>query len=160
MVVQNSSFSEQKRPYRDLARIVGPSLVVVGGLFSVIGLISFFSAFYSPMSGMPQYFWCVFIGFPLIAFGAGVTKFAYLGSIARYIASETAPVQRDTFNFVAHGIRPGVKDLAEAIAQGLDVNRSDSITTTGSVNYCSECGSPAAFSAKFCSQCGHKLDVK
>ena len=138
---------------RRIARIVGPIMVVVGVIFLAIGMISFFSSFgsFEP----PRYFWCCFVGMPLIALGASLTQFAFLGSIARYIAGETAPVQKDTFNYVAQGIRPGVKDLVQAVREGLTEESPEE--PVGDKKFCSNCGQAATLQANFCSGCGQKL---
>lgn len=137
---------------RQLARVVGPLMIMVGGVFTAIGMISFFSAFgsFEP----PQYFWCAFIGLPLMAFGGAVTKFAYLGSIFRYLAGEVAPVQKDTFNYLATGVSPGVKGLAKAVGEGFA--EGTQVRSPGESKYCSNCGQSLALDANFCSACGQK----
>lgn len=144
-------------PIRDVARILGPLLILAGGIFMAVGMISFFSAFGAPLGSMgpPQYFWCCFVGMPLLALGVAVTKVAYLGAIFRYVAGETAPVQKDTFNYLAEGIRPGVRDLAQAVSQGLAAG-SQSPPVAGS-KYCSACGQAVTEQAKYCAACGQKM---
>lgn len=141
------------REIRLVARIVGPLMIAVGAIFTAVGLISFFSAMNG--NGPPQYFWCGFVGLPLIAFGSGVTQFAYLGMFARYIAGETAPVHKDTFNYVAKGVRPGVKDLVQAIREGLTEESVENPSEDS--RFCPNCGQPAEMPANFCSACGQKL---
>jgi hypothetical protein len=138
---------------RLIARVLGPSMIAVGVVFTAIALISFFSAMNG--GGMPKYFWCGFVGLPLIGLGTGVTQFAYLGLFARYIAGETAPVQKDTFNYVAQGIRPGVKDLLQAVREGLTEESPEG--PAGDKKFCSNCGQAATLDANFCSGCGQKL---
>lgn len=138
---------------RHAARVIGPLMIAAGGIFTAIGMISFFSSFgsFEP----PQYFWCAFIGLPLMAFGGIVTKFAYLGSIFRYLAGEVAPVQKDTFNYLATGVSPGVKDLARAVREGLTEGRQE--PQSGDSKYCTNCGQAISPDANFCSSCGQKV---
>ena len=138
---------------RRLGRVVGPVLFGAGALLTGVGMISFFSAMgsFEP----PRYFWCCFLGMPLMALGGVVTKLAFLGSILRYFAGEAAPVQKDTFNYLAKGIRPGVKDLAQAVSEGISTGLEK---PAGHTRFCVKCGAGAATQAIFCASCGQKLD--
>ena len=158
---------------RAFLRLLGPTMVAIGAIFVAIGLISFFSAFGS--FGPPRYFWCVFIGGPLMAAGSGITKFAYAGAVARYIAAETAPVGKDTFNYMAEGTQDGVRNISSAIKDGFSGEtkkacRHCQATNNQSARFCDDCGK--AFSSKivcptcsaendedanFCDGCGTKL---
>jgi hypothetical protein len=81
---------------RDLLRVIGPSILAVGLLFTVIGMVSFFSAIgsFEP----PRYFWCCSLGLPLIFLG---TVLGYLGAVTRYVSGESAPVAG--FDFKKYG---------------------------------------------------------
>lgn len=126
-------------------RVAGPAMIVAGLLFSAVGLTSFFMAFNS--FGPPRYFWCAFIGLPLVAVGIGLTKFAFMGDIFRYMSAEAAPVGKDTFNYLAANMRDGVRDISSAVSQGF----SDSSIR------CSACGNASDPTAKFCDECGQPL---
>jgi len=91
----------------------GILLVIVGGIFALIGLGSFFSSFgsFEP----PRYFWCAFVGLPMVGIGFSMLKFGYLGLFTRYVAKETAPPAKDTFNYLAEHTKEGVKTIAESI---------------------------------------------
>jgi hypothetical protein len=101
---------------RMLLRILGPALLLVGLVFLATGMISFFRAFGG--GGSPQYFWCVFVGMPLVFIGTVLCKFAFLGKILRFAAGETAPVGKDTFNYLASETKSGVADISEGFHQG------------------------------------------
>jgi len=82
---------------RDFLRVLGPLVAGVGLIFTIIGIGNFFASFYSfgPGSfGLPRYFWCAFIGLPLLAVGGSICKFAFMGAVTRYIADEVAPVAK------------------------------------------------------------------
>jgi ribosomal protein L40E len=113
--------------------------------------------------GPPRYFWCLFVGIPLIAIGGILTKLGYLGAISRYLSGEVSPVARDTFNNMAHGTRGGVETLANAIGRGfVAANRDDfsdeSRFSSTDVIHCPDCDAFNPPEARFCNQCGQTLD--
>jgi hypothetical protein len=165
---------------RDFLRILGPTVLVIGVIFAVIGVGSFFSSFgtFEP----PHYFWCAFIGLPLIAVGSAICKFAFLGSVSRYMANEIAPVGKDVVNYMAEGTKGAVHDVAAAVASGLKDGTTGrevrilrchkcSIDNEAPANFCKACGSPFAKDipcpecgklndpdARFCGQCGKSVE--
>jgi hypothetical protein len=106
---------------RSFLRIGGPLLAVTGLGFLSVGVVSFFSAFQS--GGMPGYFWCAFVGMPLLFVGGVMTQLGYLGSITRYVAAEQTPVAIDAVNDVVEGTKGSVKTLAKAVTEGIDEAR-------------------------------------
>ena len=133
-------------------RLLGGVLVVVGGIFTAIGLISFFSAFGG--GGFPSLFWCAFVGLPLLGFGTMLLKMGYMGSIARYVAGEAAPVAGDTLNYLADETQGSVRKMSAAVAAGL---RGDADATATA--RCGSCGHDNDHDARFCDQCGSALQV-
>ncbi|HEV3386839.1 MAG TPA: zinc ribbon domain-containing protein [Gemmata sp.] len=166
---------------RDILRVVGPTVVVVGVIFTVIGVGSFFSSFgtFEP----PRYFWCAFVGLPLIGFGGIICKFAFLGSVSRYMANEIAPVGKDVVNYMAEGTKGAVHDVAAAVAGGLQDGMAGkemrilhchkcNADNEAPANFCKACGSPFAKAipcpecgklndpdARFCGQCGKSVEA-
>jgi hypothetical protein len=102
---------------RTALRVGGPIIAGVGLVFVIIGMASFFSSFgaFEP----PRYFWCAFVGLPLVFVGLVMTKFGYLGAVVRYISEETSPVAKDTFNYLAENTQPGVKNITKAATDGI-----------------------------------------
>lgn len=96
---------------RTFLRATGAILLVVGGLFALVGLIDFFGAFGTFRA--PTKFWCLFVGLPCVFFGVSLLKAGFLGTAARYVANETVPVARDSAVEVAEGLRPTIKGIAE-----------------------------------------------
>jgi hypothetical protein len=156
----------QHSQMRDMLRIVGPVVVLVGVLFMVIGIGSFFSAFgtFEP----PRYFWCMFVGIPLLGIGAALCKFAFLGAVTRYMANEVAPVGKDMVNYMAEGTTGAVRDMAAAVGEGLRAGASArpgqmvrcpkcSADNEPPANFCKNCGSPLV-KAKSCPRCGELND--
>jgi hypothetical protein len=106
-----------RSPIRDFLRFVGPLVLVTGIGFVIVGFGNFFMSFGS--FGFPRYFWCAFVGMPLIPLGAAICWLAYLGPMARYLAEETAPVNKDVINYLARGTEPAVRSVVSAIKAGL-----------------------------------------
>ena len=78
--------------------------------------------------------------------GIWATKFGYLGAAARYVAGETAPVARDTANYVLDGTKETIREVASAV-------RGDG----GKGLACPKCGHANDTDAKFCDECGTAL---
>jgi uncharacterized membrane protein len=113
----NQVESPKHNAVRNFLRIVGPTVAVIGLIFTVVGMARFFSAFGSFQP--PRLFWCAFVGLPLIFVGLVMSKFGYIGSVARYLAGESAPVTKDTVNYMVEGAKDAVKTVARAVAEGV-----------------------------------------
>jgi RNA polymerase subunit RPABC4/transcription elongation factor Spt4 len=138
---------------RNTLRIVGPVVLVTGVGFVVVGLVDFFSAFRG--HDQPHLFWCFFVGLPLVFAGGVMTQIAFMGKVLRYMAQETAPVGKDTFNYLANGTKDGIKTVAGAIGQGL---REGGFGGTSQTTVrCHKCNALVQADAKFCAQCGQSL---
>lgn len=114
---QPPRFGADNTTPRNLLRVGGLTLLSLGGLLLVIGMWSFFSAFggFEP----PRYFWCAFLGLPMMPIGGAMTMLGFLGSIQRYVAGEVLPTQVDAVNYVGRETQPGVKAMAEAVTDGV-----------------------------------------
>jgi len=147
-----TEMDERQRSTREVLRIVGPGILLVGLIFTVIGFGSFFASFgsFEP----PSYFWCAFVGLPLLMVGIMVTSFAFLGATTRYMANEVAPVGKDTFNYMATGTKDAVRELASAVGEGL---RGNLVPGTVEVVRCQKCNEENEVSARFCKSCGGPL---
>ena len=136
---------------RSALRAFGWILLCAGAPLVIIGFVSFFMVFSSPgASGMPQYFWCAFIGLPLVAVGVRLLKLGYLGPIARYVAGETVPVGTDALGHVAEHGKEGVRELARAVGEGLRARTEAEV-------HCPHCGEGNDPDARFCDECGAPL---
>jgi hypothetical protein len=144
----------QHRETRRLLRILGPGVVLAGLILTVIGIGSFFASFGT--FGPPRYFWCAFLGLPLLGLGSAICKFAYFGAISRYMANEISPVGKDVANYLAHGTRGAVRTWASALGHGLRTGLADS---PAHVLRCPKCHADNDDSANFCQSCGAALST-
>jgi hypothetical protein len=149
------SIDPRQRGVRTALRTIGPLLIIVGGVLTGTGVISFFSAFGTFET--PRYFWCAVLGMPVLALGMAISKFAYLGPFFRYVVGETAPVQKDTFNYMAEGTSKGMRTLAEAVGQGFAAGVSGTHQEVEGSLSCVNCQAPNPASHQFCCQCGTAL---
>jgi hypothetical protein len=141
---------------RAVLRVIGPAIAAVGLVFMLIGLVSFFSAFGG--GEFPQYFWCIFVGMPLLAIGMTITKFAFLGAAARYLAGETAPVGKDVTNYMVAGTKDSIRDVATAVGEGFAAAGRGSAAARLIV--CPKCGVENEATANFCDRCGAAVGAK
>lgn len=114
----NEIKSPQHNGVRKVLRLGGPIILLLGGLFTLVGLASFFIAMFTH-SGPPVLFVCAFVGLPLMFIGTVMCLFGFIGSFARYLAAEQAPVAKDTINYLAEGTQDAVRTMARAAAQGV-----------------------------------------
>jgi hypothetical protein len=137
---------------RQTLRVLGPTVAGIGVLLIVIGIGSFFASFGS--FGPPRYFWCAFLGMPLLFAGLVLSGFAFQGAMARYQAGEVAPVAKDTLNYLAEGTQEGARTMAAAMGEGLATGLADAEKTG---NRCPRCSQFNDADAKFCKHCGAGL---
>jgi hypothetical protein len=150
----NSLDPEEHGEMRTTLKSIGPAIAGIGLLLTVVGIVSFFSAFGG--GGMPRYFWCAFLGLPLLGLGVMISKFAYLGKIARYMAGEVAPVGKDMTNYMVAGTKDSIRDVAAAVGDGFAAARIGGLTSDALVR-CHKCNAENAAAAKFCDACGRPL---
>jgi uncharacterized membrane protein len=113
--------SPQHQAIRGFFRVAGPITALVGLFLIIVAMVSFFSSMgsFEP----PRYFWCAFVGMPLLFVGIVMTKAGYLGAIYRYFAAEATPVATDAFNDMAEGAQPGLRAAARSITEGVEEGR-------------------------------------
>jgi hypothetical protein len=114
---ENKLQSPNHATIRTVLRVGGPLIALAGLIFIIVGVASFFSAFGTGQS--PSNFWCAFVGIPLLFVGGVMCQMGFLGSFARYVAGETAPVAKDVVNYMGENTQPGVKAVAKSITEGV-----------------------------------------
>ncbi len=159
---QHNLDTAQHRSNRSILRVIGPLILATGIVLTLIGLGGFFSTFLSVFSGGPSFdgppagiklFFLAFLGLPMTGVGLMITKFAYFGAVARYIASEAAPVGKDTANYMIDGTKDAVGDLAQSVGAGIAAGLSGDRPAVEMVD-CPSCGEACDPGARFCDQCG------
>ena len=147
---------------RSVLRVVGPVVALLGLVLTVIGVANFFATMASFGSfdsfGPPKYFWCAFVGIPLVGVGVILCKVAYLGAITRYVAGEVAPVGKDVFNYTVAETKGAVRDLAAAVGEGL--RSGGAAPAEATMASCPKCRADNASDAAFCKACGAPLVQK
>jgi hypothetical protein len=148
---------------RALLKSVGPAIAAIGLLLTVVGIASFVSSFgtFEP----PRRFWCAVVGLPILAVGLTISKFAYLGTIVRYMFGEVAPVSKDATNYIVAGTKDSIRDVAAAMGEGFaaagtlqrlrchNCNTDNDLTA----NFCDNCGA-AIVKSRHCDKCGEQND--
>ena len=130
--MSNESNGDPYAQQRFMLRAVGIVVTGIGLIFMVAGVVSFFSSFNS--FEPPQYFWCCFVGMPLLGIGAAMCQYGFLGAYTRYVSTET---------------RPAIKSVVSAISEGLAPRNADRL--------CPRCHTSNEADARFCKQCGAPL---
>ncbi len=125
---------------------------MAGLIFMAVGVGSFFSAIGT--LGPPRYFWCCFVGIPLLGIGGAVCKFAFMGAVSRYVADEVAPVGKDVINYMADGTQGVVRQVAAAVGEGL---RDGTAGQAAPGARCPKCHTVNEAAANFCKSCGSPL---
>lgn len=150
-MLEEQKISPRHREIRQVLRIVGPLAVGLGVLLIAIGVGNFFLSFGNLEP--PRFFWCAFLGMPILFVGTALCMFGFMGAVARYQAGEVAPVGKDTFNYLATGTKGGVQTMATAVGAGLAQGMSGSDNGV----CCPRCGHLGDAGAKFCDECGSPL---
>jgi hypothetical protein len=118
---------------------------------------------------------------PLLWLGGVLCGAGFIGAAARYMAGESAPVAKDTFNYMAVETKDGVKTVTTAMGEGLatgagiikpvqvpcvkcnESNNADSKfckscgATLPQAKACPACQATNDANAKFCDQCGRTI---
>jgi hypothetical protein len=159
---------------RSVLRVVGILLLALGLILTITGFASLFSTMGSGESswelgdgrvihgtrddsGPPKYFWCAFVGLPLLAVGASLTAYGFKGAVLRYAVGEVAPVAKDTINYVAEGAKDGIETISSAIGRGIASARGPAEATAITKVRCPKCNHENDADAKFCSECAFSL---
>ena len=120
----------------------GIDLVIIGGLCSAIGLISFFSSFFG--NGFPFLFFLCFIGFPLLGIGGNLLSVGYRREIKSYMKDEDIPVVKDSY----YDLKPEINDFVDTIKGN---ERKEDVII------CSKCGERNDDGDRFCKRCGQPI---
>lgn len=138
--------TEKHLKQRTMFRTVGPIILGIGFLCSLIAAIDLFTL--SPFEE-PEYFWLFFIGFPLLAIGFFICSLGFGSTIVKYQSREIAPIAKDTINYLANETKDGIETIAQAVQKGK--------STVVEAKRCNLCKELNKIEAKFCNECGNPL---
>ncbi len=124
-------------------KIIGITLISIGGICAIIGFVSFFIAFNK--GKFSKLFFFAFTGLPMLGFGAIITLFGFKSEIERYSKNESTPVIND----MAKELSPAVKEILWTL--------NDEKSQDSSIK-CKKCGELNKPGSKFCNGCGSKLE--
>ena len=131
----NQNHEQKKKKVKRIGKI----LLVIGGIFTVVGIGSFFMAFAG--GGFPSLFFLAFIGFPMVGFGGMLTSVGYKREITKYMKDESMPIVKETYQ----DLRPELKDVVSMFkGEEKDVT-------------CSYCGTKNDYNARYCKSCGREI---
>ncbi len=131
-------------------QVVGPVVLIVGIIFSAVGLHDLFSA----EDGRPTLFWMAFIGLLLAGYGLTLCKWAFLGEISRYGAGEVASVARDSLDYLGLSAMSICTNCGASSAATAKFCSSCGRALTVA---CRSCGQANAAGVEFCQNCGAQL---
>lgn len=127
-----------------MLKIFGILLTAAGVTFAAVGFASFFGSMGG--GGMPDKFWCCFVGFPLLFAGISMLSFGFRREITTYVKNESVPV----VNEAAEETKPALRAIGSALREGMSEAEANT-------SVCSACGQKNGADAKFCGNCGAPL---
>ena len=140
--INDSKHEQTRKKFKILALIFFP----LGAVLFITGLINFFMSMYS--GTMPVLFWCAFLGIIFLGIGGTCARFGFMRQVTTYVASQTAPVAKDTINYMSTNTADSLAHTASTISNA--INNNNQIK-------CSNCGALNDKEAKFCKNCGKQL---
>lgn len=140
-----------------IARVAGPIVATIGALMFIVGFIQFASFDPSPFGEMPSVV-LPFFGMILFGVGATVTRWAYVGPVAKYVAEESAPGIRIAARTVVDEARrvPASRCASCGTENAIDARFCKSCAAP-LVRRCAACGGASAADARFCDDCGKPI---
>ena len=148
-------------------RVIGVCLLAFGAVLAITGFVNF--ALSISDGEMPNRFWMLFLGLPMLAVGLMLLLMSLRQEITRYVKNETVPI----VNEAGEEIAPAVRAVAAAAREGVTPAEHLTCGACGAENpagnsYCGKCGAPLARTCPacgasvkagdaYCGQCGKKL---
>lgn len=140
---------------RNKLRKIGPICAIIGVALIAYGLYGMFT---SQIFDSITMSFAPFIGMTLLFVGGVTSMFGFGGAVARYQASEIAPVAKDTINYMADGTKDSVQTLAKSLGQGISEGMNAGTNTDiQQPATCPKCKTDNDHDAKFCDSCGQSL---
>ena len=151
-------FEERSEKTAKRLRIIGLITLIIGIACVVTGLTDFFISM-SSFGNSPKLFFLNFIGFPFIAGGAACLGIGNQRRMSMYMASQNAPVVKETTNYILDGTSDAIAKTAGKVANEINSNKGTTVEGV-TANTCAKCGFTNPAGAKFCSKCGAPITKK
>ena len=150
---------------RDTFRVLGPAMLVIGGIMVIIGVGQFFLTFINAANGghpkAPILF--LILGMPgLLIFGIGMqlTGVGFLKQTSKYVAKETSPAAQITTTAIRSAI---LNDDIPCPSCATPIEPDSRFCSQCGVNVadirCPSCDASIQSDARFCSDCGHAIET-
>ncbi len=138
---------------KKVLRTFGPIILIVGIILLATSLFDFFTA---DMWSPPTLVFLPFIAMPLMFVGSVMTMFGYMGTVARYQASQMAPLAKDVTNYLLDGTRDSVSQTIGSVVREIKGTKAPEVQAE-SRKPCPFCGEVPNQTAVFCDSCGRPL---
>lgn len=139
----------EKSKTRNVLKIVGPITLGVGLLFLIIAMVDFFGIF-NGNGGFPTLFFLVFIGLPLIEFGAVLTFVGNRKGMPRYTTNRPRPSNLANIDYRYGPTASKYKNAPEDSAPENNPSNPKKVK-------CRSCGGLSNPGTTYCSHCGQLL---
>jgi ribosomal protein L40E len=146
----------EKKPVLKTYKKASKVLAIIGGILLAIGITAMVVGIvYTFGFEDAHLFFLIWIGMSLMFVGGCLLMFGLIGLVSRYMAGQTAPVAKDTANYMMDGTRDEeaktAKAMAHAVKDGLREDGDDGTVA------CPSCGEKNPKGSAFCSHCGAKI---
>ena len=133
---------------------------MAGFIILPIGIILFITSLFGFANFDTELFLLSFIGLPMIAIGSSLLMFGYQGSIHRYHASQSAPILKDTLNYLQDETKINLSNGKQCkVCSNMNDKDAAFCDKCGAslVKICDECNCENDGDASFCKSCGKKF---
>lgn len=139
--MEENKHLKQNSKLRKKLRVVGIIFVILGAILFAMSIVGM-NSFNEKLSMLG------FAAIPCLFIGTNCMIFGFMGAISRYTASESAPIMKDTKNYMEEQTREErVKTVSEMADQ----------IKNGQKMICTYCQETNDVDAKFCKKCGAPL---
>lgn len=134
-----------------ILRIIGFSLIGIGGILSIYGIVNFMEAFNHPSFEEPgaTNIFFISLGSSMVIGGIFLTIISFLSEVGKYVSKESINIQKDYLSEAGDIHKDYVKNLSQGVKEGFSGKNTKK---------CPNCGNEIPSNSKFCNNCGAKLN--
>ena len=159
-----------------ILRIIGFSLIGIGGILSIYGIVNFMEAFNHPSFEEPgaTNIFFISLGSSMVIGGIFLTIISFLSEVGKYVSKETINIQKDYLSEADDIHKDYVKNLSQGFKEGFSGKNKKKCPNCGNEipsnshlcnkcgakrkKVCTACGSEKEGDANYCFKCGQKLE--